>query len=81
MSRSNALREESRLDLHSVIAHDLRGPLNTIMMRADLLLRGRRGPLSPQIAADVELMKQRMGDLVAMISDFPGSGAARGRLM
>ena len=71
-------REESRLDSYSVIAHDLRGPLSTMMMRADLLLLGRRGPLSPGIAADVELMKQRMGDLVAMIGRFPRSGAARG---
>jgi signal transduction histidine kinase len=63
-------REESRLDLYSVVAHDLRGPLSTIMMRADLLLKGRKGPLSPEVARDVALMRQRMGDLVAMVSDF-----------
>jgi signal transduction histidine kinase len=63
-------REESRLDLYSVVAHDLRGPLSSIMMRADLLLKGRKGPLSPEVARDVTLMRQRMGDLVAMVSDF-----------
>jgi two-component system phosphate regulon sensor histidine kinase PhoR len=63
-------REESRLDLYSVIAHDLRGPLGSIMLRSDLLLRGRRGELTPEVAKDVTLMKERVGDLVAMINDF-----------
>ena len=63
-------REESRLDLYSVVAHDLRGPLSTMMMRADLLLAGRHGELSTAVERDVKLMKERMGDLVAMVSDF-----------
>ncbi len=37
-------QEESRLDLYSVVAHDLRSPLSSMILRADLLLRGRRGP-------------------------------------
>ena len=63
-------KEESRLDLYSVVTHDLRAPLGTMMLRADLLLRGRRGPLSPEVTADIVQMKQRIGDLVAMINDF-----------
>jgi two-component system phosphate regulon sensor histidine kinase PhoR len=64
------LREESRLDMYSVVAHDLRGPLGSIMLRADLVLRGRRGPISPEIAQDLTLIKQRIGDLVEMVNDF-----------
>ncbi len=63
-------REESRLDLYSVVAHDLRGPLGSIITRADLLLRGRKGPLSPEVASEVRILKQRMGDLVTMVNDF-----------
>ncbi|HEY2512859.1 MAG TPA: response regulator [Polyangiaceae bacterium] len=63
-------RTESRLDLYSVVAHDLRGPLGTMIMRADLLLRGHRGPLEPAVAKEVAAMKARMTDLVAMVSDF-----------
>jgi two-component system phosphate regulon sensor histidine kinase PhoR len=62
--------EESRLDLYSVVAHDLRAPLSTMIMRADRLLRGKRGPLAPEVEADIALMKQRMTDLVEMVSDF-----------
>ena len=68
-SSASARRAGSISTLSS--AHDLRAPLKgTMMMRADLLLGGRRGPLPPGVAADVALMKQRMGDLVAMVSDF-----------
>jgi two-component system phosphate regulon sensor histidine kinase PhoR len=61
---------ESRLDLYSVVAHDLRAPLGTMIMRADRLLSGRRGVLPPDAAADVALMKQRLYELVATVSDF-----------
>ena len=39
-------RESRRLDFYSIIAHDLRSPLSAMLMRTDMLLRGRRGVLS-----------------------------------
>src|SRR5690606_16486829 len=35
--------EARRLDFYSVIAHDLRSPLHSMLLRTDMLLRGQRG--------------------------------------
>jgi PAS domain S-box-containing protein len=63
-------KEESRLDLYSVVAHDLRGPLSSMIMRGELLLSGRRGELTPEARAEIGRMKQQMQDLSAMVTDF-----------
>jgi two-component system phosphate regulon sensor histidine kinase PhoR len=64
------LTNERRLDLYSIIAHDLRSPLASMMLRIELMTNGRRGPIEPAVAADLKKMKARMGDLVAMVNDF-----------
>ena len=46
------LRESRRLDFYSIIAHDLRSPLSAMLMRTELLLRGRRGVLPSEVIAD-----------------------------
>jgi two-component system phosphate regulon sensor histidine kinase PhoR len=46
--------EQRRLDFYSIIAHDLRSPLQAMMMRTMLLSEGRRGPLSDQVLLDLE---------------------------
>ena len=63
-------QESRRLDFYSIIAHDLRSPLGAILMRTDLLLRGRRGVLSAEVISDLRKMDGQMRRLVALINDF-----------
>jgi two-component system phosphate regulon sensor histidine kinase PhoR len=63
-------RESRRLDFYSIIAHDLRSPLGTMLMRTDMLLRGRRGVLSAEAVSDLRKMETHMRSLVALINDF-----------
>jgi signal transduction histidine kinase len=63
-------RESRRLDFYSIIAHDLRSPLGAMLMRTDMLLRGRRGVLSSEVITDLRKMEAHMRGLVALINDF-----------
>jgi len=63
-------RESRRLDFYSIIAHDLRSPLSAMLMRTDLLLRGRRGVLSSEVISDLRKMDSHMRRLMALINDF-----------
>jgi len=63
-------RETRRLDFYSIIAHDLRSPLGAMLMRTDMLLRGRRGVLSSEAVTDLRKMEAHMRNLVALINDF-----------
>jgi two-component system phosphate regulon sensor histidine kinase PhoR len=62
--------EARRLDFYSIVAHDLRSPLAAITLRADLMLRGRRGLLSPELIEDVRRIQVNSKGLVALINDF-----------
>src|SRR6185436_18592940 len=62
--------ESRRLDFYSIIAHDLRSPLGAMLMRTDMLLRGRRGMLSSEVISDLRKMETHMRSLVALINDF-----------
>jgi signal transduction histidine kinase len=59
-----------RLDFYSIIAHDLRSPLNAMSLRTDLMLNGRHGALPPALVTDIHKIKDGVGSLVAMINDF-----------
>lgn len=63
-------RETRRLDFYSIIAHDLRSPLGAMLMRTDMMLRGRRGILSADLISDLRKMETHMRGLVALINDF-----------
>ena len=63
-------KEARRLDFYSIIAHDLRSPLNAISLRTDLMLNGKHGPLAPALANDIVKIKGSVQSLVSMISDF-----------
>ncbi len=63
-------RESRRLDFYSIIAHDLRSPLSAMLMRTDILLRGRRGVLSSEVVSDLRKMDGHMRRLMALINDF-----------
>jgi signal transduction histidine kinase len=64
------LRESRRLDFYSIIAHDLRSPLSAMLMRTDMLLRGRRGVLAAEVISDLRKMDSHMRRLMALINDF-----------
>ena len=63
-------KESRRLDFYSIIAHDLRSPLAAMLMRTEMMLRGRRGVLSAEVIADLRKMDSHMRNLVALINDF-----------
>jgi two-component system phosphate regulon sensor histidine kinase PhoR len=59
-----------RLDFYSIIAHDLRSPLSAMMMRTDVILKGRRGALSAELLADLMRFQTSMRSMISMINDF-----------
>jgi signal transduction histidine kinase len=63
-------KEARRLDFYSIIAHDLRSPLNAMSLRTDLILNGRHGTPAPGLAADLLKVKGSIHSLVGMINDF-----------
>jgi two-component system phosphate regulon sensor histidine kinase PhoR len=64
-------REESRrLDFYSIMAHDMRSPLSSMLLRTDTMLSGRRGSLNPELTADLHKMQGYVRSMVALINDF-----------
>jgi len=59
-----------RLDFYSIIAHDLRSPLNSLTLRTHLILSGAHGELPPSLGKDLRKMDSNLKSLVAMINDF-----------
>jgi signal transduction histidine kinase len=59
-----------RLDFYSVMAHDLRSPLNAMSMRIELLLRGRRGVMPAEAVAELQKTQRSIRYMVKMIKDF-----------
>ncbi|MDI1444297.1 ATP-binding protein [Polyangium sp. 6x1] len=64
------LAEVRRLDLYSIIAHDLRSPLSAMLMRSELILMGKHGSLPREAVVDLHKMQGSMRMLVGMINDF-----------
>ena len=62
--------EARRLDFYSMVAHDLRSPLTSILMRAELMLTGKRGTLPPNAAGDLRKIESNVRSLVQLINDF-----------
>jgi len=59
-----------RLDLYSIIAHDLRSPLSSIGLRTQLILEGRHGSLPGTLEQDMQKIDDHLKGLVGMINDF-----------
>lgn len=59
-----------RLDFYSMIAHDLRSPLNAMSLRTDMILVGKHGALPPALTSDIHKIKGGIQSLVVMINDF-----------
>lgn len=62
--------EERRLDFYSMIAHDLRTPLAAMLLRTDVILRGKYGILRADLSSDIRKIATNARALVAMINDF-----------
>jgi signal transduction histidine kinase len=62
--------EARRLDFYSIIAHDLRSPLNSISLRTQLISGGKHGPLSEGLREDMQKIDQNIQSLVGMVNDF-----------
>lgn len=62
--------EEKRLDFYSMTAHDLRSPLFAILLRTEVILKGKRGVLSAELASDVQKIHRGIRTLVGTVSDF-----------
>jgi len=64
------LLEERRLDFYSIIAHDLRTPLNAMTLRlASMIEQSKRGQ-HERLDSDLAKLDARLASLVAMINDF-----------
>ena len=66
--RRNA--EARRLDFYSVIAHDLRTPITSMLIRIELICRGRHGLLPAGLIADLRQSETNLRALATMINDF-----------
>ncbi len=62
--------EARRHDFYSIVAHDMRSPLTAMLLRVQSVLRGRRGVLSGELAADLRKIEEQIRGLVAMMNDF-----------
>ncbi|HMJ50890.1 MAG TPA: response regulator [Polyangiaceae bacterium] len=62
--------EARRLDFYSMVAHDLRSPLTSILMRAELMLAGKRGVLPAEGISDLRKIENNVRSLVSLINDF-----------
>lgn len=67
--------ENSRQMFLAILGHDLRNPLNAMMMSADLLaMPGRLDPESSQFASRISSSAAAMGTLIGDLLDFTSSG-------
>jgi two-component system phosphate regulon sensor histidine kinase PhoR len=62
--------EAKRLDFYAIVAHDLRSPLNAMLLRTELILRGKRGPINDVVQNDLKMVQKNAHTLVALINDF-----------
>jgi signal transduction histidine kinase len=80
-ARNNAQEASAAKDRFlSIVSHELRTPLTGIAGYADLLLRERRGPLTPEQRVYVERIRdaaQYQVELIADILDFAALDGAR----
>ncbi|HVN67852.1 MAG TPA: HAMP domain-containing sensor histidine kinase, partial [Candidatus Sulfotelmatobacter sp.] len=69
---SKALKKLERIDRSkdeflSIVTHDLKSPLTSVLGYADILLHGREGPLSEKQSKDIGIIKKQGGVLLALI--------------
>lgn len=62
--------ESRRLDFYSMIAHDLRTPITSVLLRLSMALRGKNGELPPKHISDLRKSETSLRSLAGMINDF-----------
>jgi signal transduction histidine kinase len=62
--------DERRLDFYSMIAHDLRTPLNAMMLRLSTMIEFQRTGNASTLASNLAKLDQRLRSLVELINDF-----------
>ena len=62
--------QERRLDLYSIVAHDLRSPLSAMLLRTELMVRGKHGLLSAPMVDELRALQRNISALVALVNDF-----------
>ncbi|HEX5659912.1 MAG TPA: ATP-binding protein [Polyangiales bacterium] len=62
--------DERRLDFYSMIAHDLRTPLNAMTLRLYTMREAQRQGVSTNLERDLEKLDSRLHSLVELINDF-----------
>ena len=62
--------EARRLDFYSVVAHDLRTPLNAMALRIHMMTSGRRGVVPGEVLTDLRRIDSNVRSLVTMVNDF-----------
>ncbi len=62
--------ESRRLDFYSIIAHDLRTPITAVLLRLQMIFRGRYGILPAGLMDDLRATEISLKSQVAMINDF-----------
>lgn len=63
-------REERRLDFYAIVAHDIRSPLNAIMLRSQALLSGSCGELDDRAVSSIRKICKNVESSVTLINDF-----------
>lgn len=61
---------ERRLDFYSMMAHDLRAPLQNMLLRSTLLARGRYGRLDDAVLLELQRVEESGQQLVSLLDDF-----------
>ncbi len=59
-----------RLDFYSIIAHDLRSPLQAILLTTQRLLQGREGVLLSKARGLLERIEKQLHAMNALVNDF-----------
>ncbi len=62
--------ESRRLDFYSIIAHDLRTPITSVLLRLQMVFRGKYGILPSGLLEDLRRTELSLKSQVVMINDF-----------
>ena len=68
--RAEAAAQDRRLDFYSSATHDLRSPLQVILLKLQGLRAGRRGPLTAEQKTEIQLLEVRVTELGSMVGEF-----------
>lgn len=62
--------EEDRRDFYAIVAHDMRSPLFSMLLRTELLMDGAKGPLPPTAIQELRRIKEQIGRMSHLMNDF-----------